>query len=514
MTKIASQTPSLPTQFAQPSLSEPTLEKTQQTTATAAVQGNQFEQSGGPSLQSMTGGGDAPVSQGAGAIAGQSLLSLLLQGMPETSSSSALFELKPSAMRHSVGLNQILQAIPNTPEGKGAIQNVLGMLQAQTGITLPQEQVEAILEDPTRLTDVLKLDPAAMSQGFKALNAHHAMNSQETGAVPTEANVSRSVNLDDMDSIAWERPEVAPKQIAPGLWQGSLPSDLPDAQAKTNSIVANTLDQLARNADAPEGEKFQATYKGEQFDNIDGFLQALKNDGHEVEVVAVQRVANFADLKTKGPEGQWMDVPAPLFVDTGIEGADGETANVPAIHSELVLRIRNHDNPEGINADVKWYQGIERTGFYPVGLTAQPEWAGWDERPVATGDKAIETMRLAGLFADVVSDTAAEQGLARGGYGMTGVCNDSVALIEHAITGSTQAYPLLMQDERLLPELQERLQGSNAADAQRLMDSVRALPSDSTPNETQQERALKSIPWGEGNAPFVSTEHARNILSN
>mgnify|MGYP000582460512 CR=1 FL=1 len=54
---------------------------------------------------------------------------------------------------------------------------------------------------------------------------------------------------------------------------------------------------------------------------------------------------------------------------------------------------------------------------------------------------------LAGAFTDVVEDAAKRLNLYADGYGITGVCNDSVAVVQQAVTGNASQYPLLMNDD-------------------------------------------------------------------
>ena len=132
------------------------------------------------------------------------------------------------------------------------------------------------------------------------------------------------------------------------------------------------------------------------------------------------------------------------------------------------------------------------------------------------GDKALEAVKLAGVFTDVVQQSARKLDLYADGYGITGVCNDSVAVVQQAVTGRADAYPLLMKDEVLYGALKERLGDANKADDPTYREIRRAmkdLPSDVHANSSSRRRALASLPWAAGKEPFVSSEEARRILS-
>jgi hypothetical protein len=133
--------------------------------------------------------------------------------------------------------------------------------------------------------------------------------------------------------------------------------------------------------------------------------------------------------------------------------------------------------------------------------------------PARDGLRAIT---LAGVLADVIQDVSHKEGLAMAGYGITGVCNDSVAILQQAMTGQVTGYPLFMRDAVLLKEIDLRLNDKNRSDdgaLKALKAAIAAVPSDDTPTATSTARALSSIPWPAGQAPYISTEAAREILT-
>lgn len=458
---------------------------------------------------------DTALTQARPAMSGRSVLSLLGQGIPAQSAEN-LFGLIPGRVPNAVGLDQVLESLPRSPQGEQALRGLIQEIEAKTGIPVEPAMVDAILAKPTRLANLLMLTPAQLSQGIEALNERHRAQGGTSSFAPRVA-LPATVEMGALDQLSITRPEAQLKEIAPGLLQGDIKSDLSDQQAKTNMAMAAILDKLVANGQRAEGsEPFRVNYQGQSFDRIDTFLQALRDDGHDIQVSVKQRVANFSNLKTKGPDGSILDVPAPLFVQTGAVDDQGRGAAIPAIHSELVISIRKTDATQGtgVDADLKWYQGISGTGFFADKLFEDVQWAGGQTRELGSGNTAIEAIQLAGLMSDTINASAQEQGLWLGGYGKTGVCNDSVAVIEHAMTGKNLTYPLLMQDDMLLPELQERIQkgGPDTASFERLVETVNTLPSDMVTNETSFARAASSIPWAEGQEPFQSSVDARRIL--
>ncbi len=306
------------------------------------------------------------------------------------------------------------------------------------------------------------------------------------------------------------------KQLAPGLFMGDLPSTTSDADLKRNTVMSEVFQRLSGNASVADGQKFEVSYGGKSFTKLDDFLGALKADGYQVNVSFQERIANFANLKTVVPNSnppQYLDVPAPLMVKTGVVDGTGKEAVVPSSHSEMIISLRSGADTKGpkLDSDQRFFQGVDGTGFFPAGGAANPTWCGHVEQGTLSGDQAMQAVKLAGVFTDVVHQSAQKLNLYADGYGETGVCNDSVAVVEQAMTGKVQEYPLLMKDATLLGELNKRLSDgdkSNDASARMLKKAINDLPSDVRSNSTSRARALASLPWTAGNEPFQSTVDA------
>lgn len=76
------------------------------------------------------------------------------------------------------------------------------------------------------------------------------------------------------------------------------------------------------------------------------------------------------------------------------------------------------------NADVPWVQPVSTTAIY-------------------TKEQALTAIRVSGLLACTFNSIGTEMDLPFGGYGVLGVCNDTAALVDCAVRGSTNMYPLL-----------------------------------------------------------------------
>ncbi|MCA2978499.1 MAG: hypothetical protein INH37_09470 [Myxococcaceae bacterium] len=429
------------------------------------------------------------------------------------------YELLPNRFPGTVGLPQVLQGLANSPQGSAAVTKLLERLQQQTGLSLPPELVAQVKQNPAALTRALEVTPGQMAGGVAALNAAYREGKVKNPA-PRENLLPRQFDLAKLDSLDLPRPKSELKEVAPGLFTGDVPSTASDAEVKQNRVMAEVFQRLSRNPTAAPGERFEVTLDGKTHTTMEGFLEGLRQAGYDVSVRFDSRIANFAALKAAVPgtqPPQLVDVPAPLMVKTGITDALGREAVVPASHSEMMVFVKAGPAARGPALDVtaRYYQGTSGTGFFPANVHAEPEWLGRASSPVLKGPEAQRAIALAGAFTDVVEDTAKRLNLYADGYGITGVCNDSVAVVQQAVTGRATQYPLLMNDGVLLGELQRRLSdGDRTGDAgyRALRQAIAELPSDVRPNPSAARRALASLPWVAGREPFQSTVDARRIL--
>ncbi len=475
----------------------------------------------GPSgLDAATDAGTVPHDAGAPASGAPTLgagVGPIASRFAQTLGGPNLFSLRPGLLQDAVGLDVVLAQIPKTPAGQAGVKQLIAGFEQKTGVKVPDAMVAAAMANPQHLANILQLTPGQMSAGIDALNAAH-----QAGKVPdTKPRTHRlpqTFDFADLAKVKYDRPDTAVKELAPGLLRGDVKNDaLSDDQAKMNVALAEVFDRLSANATAEDGDKFTIQYGGGNYTRVDTFLGALAKDGYEIEAKVDHRVANFAGLFTKAPTGQLLDVPAPLMVRTGVKDAAGQEAVVPAVHSELVISIKSGpESKQKLDGDIKFYQGVSATGFFPCDINRTPTWAGATTADVLTGQDALKAVELAGLLTDIINDASASLDLVAAGYGVTGVCNDSVAVIQQALTGHTTAYPLLMRDDTLLGEFQARLGDKDHRDDpeyRTLKSAIDALPSDMTANASAQARAEASMPWKPGQEPFVSSAHARAALT-
>jgi hypothetical protein len=184
----------------------------------------------------------------------------------------------------------------------------------------------------------------------------------------------------------------------------------------------------------------------------------------------------------------------------------------------MIISLRSGSSTKGprLDSDLRFFQGDDGTGFFADNVWQEPRWLGRVTHAEISGDPAVKALNLAGALGDVIDETAKSLNLYADGYGVTGVCNDSVAVVQQAVLGHIEQYPLMMHDALLLGELKKRLAqplSRDNATYQALREAIAKVPSDIEPDGTAKARALASLPWVDGAEPFQSTVEAREILS-
>ena len=229
------------------------------------------------------------------------------------------------------------------------------------------------------------------------------------------------------------------KPLGAGVEQGYPAPAERLARLPDSTRLAEVLNELSTND--PALVTYISTHEGGEARSVRELLEQLKATGHAMRVEDNRAFANFAGLRYQG-----RDVAAPFWIETGVQvpGTD-RTLAVPAVHSEHVLFVRG---PK-VTAEVKFYMGSDGEARFRPAHNSRPDWTGeWVER-VYEGDDAIKAMDVAGQVRRALVEKKDDNpDLPMNGYYGLGVCNDSSAFIEHAMTGRTTVYPLT-RDPRL-----------------------------------------------------------------
>lgn len=433
-----------------------------------------------------------------------------------------LFAFDKTAAPKSEGLIEVLRGVAQSPQAQQAVQALVGGIEQSLGFRIPAQLTQAAQHKPELLAGAMLMTAGQMKMGFDALHRTPARNLMKPADKTRQ--LPQTFDFADFQKTAIELPpQNGLKEIAPGLFRGSVRDmSVSDAQAKQRIVLAEVMDRLSDNANLPAGDRFAVKFNGGEYTRLSTFLDAMVDAGYEVEARVDHRVADFLDLKVATPEGI-RSVAAPVMVDTGLKSDAGEPAIIPALHSEFVFSIKAGPDVKGepIEGEIKWYQGVPFTGFFPSGLTEKGDWVGTKTTSRYEGAQALTAAKYAGLMADVINDAAKKSERSMAAYGDTGVCIDSVATVVRTLGDDVTAYPLLQGDELLLKELGQRIADGNRQDApeyRHLADVVRALPSDAagvpaaTPGVLSlRDRVRLSMPWGKDRFPLLVAKQAFHI---
>ena len=258
--------------------------------------------------------------------------------------------------------------------------------------------------------------------------------------------------------------------------------------------MAQLLNRLAANQQPQEPSwAFAHCRRGRDW------ISLQQQQGWQVQARLRCSVASFGlGASLQDDSGQWQQVPLALPLRTGLllpappdQPRPPEPTEALALlpHSALELELRRGD----LLLLLQYYQGTE-------GLCG---WAGLNDlrRPWQNdrhngsvrylgepygGERLLELIDLTEVMALVHNQAASRLGLRSGGYGSLGFCIDTTALLQQAMEGRCQLFPLLLSGlwrERLLAEAQTLsaaagLSPQSAIALERYRQAVQTLPLD------------------------------------
>lgn len=325
-----------------------------------------------------------------------------------------------------------------------------------------------------------------------------------------ESTVDIKLNSDDLPAIG--------KNVYFGFLKDKRASD---AQIRANVIFSEVIERLSINLFAEKENRFRVIFNDTSYERLDRFLNALENSGHEITGTLRHYVAPFIPLYTKTDDGTYIPVAATVFQRTGIFDDNGKEALLPTLHSEIVFDVKpiSFNTGDTIQASIQYYQGIPKMGFYGMYNARVESWLGMKTTDVFSPREGKKALLLAGYMVDINRTIVRKKNYILDGWGATGICNDSVAIVQMALKGRVNSYPLLMEDEQYLGEINSRLELSleelTPLDSKIHLILKRAIeqtPQDIEPSLSQIERILTSLPWKKGREPFYSAVEARSII--
>ena len=258
-------------------------------------------------------------------------------------------------------------------------------------------------------------------------------------------------------------------------------------------------------------------------------IQALIESGHTV-VTSIQTqpttfgMALCVKEEAVGSETtQWTNIPFGYFLQTGLSDRHGKEAYVCLPHSGLSLKISNgpilrHHRNNSATINVQHYMAIEGLCGWHSNHCANVPWIRSITCPdtIRQNHDTLESIRIATWQAIVTNTVGTKYDLPYGGYGLTGVCNDSAAQIECAISPNgttTHIYPLSFQGKfamytlRMANEIRRTLLKRHGGSDSSASNKIDQFGIDDIQSIDHLIRAIISLPSDTNTAPISDMIH-------
>lgn len=339
----------------------------------------------------------------------------------------------------------------------------------------------------------------------------------------------------EADSKAMGQNVPVDERLLPGLhtgW-GSAQCSHTQHQVLENRVLSVLLNRLAHNyskicrnaeplfevcMDDNTGNNKRMTKPSE-------LIHALVDAGHSVEACVRPHVTTFGiSLSVKESDDKWTSIPLALFMENGYVDANGREALSCIPHSGLNLEIRGPLMKKG---SVQHFIAIDGLCGWHSNHNADVPWINdVDCGEPVHGIIAADYVRVAALQAVAMNAVATKYSLPHGGYGLTGVCNDSAAMIEYAMTRKTHVYPITlsgrftMHNLRLTQSIKTALKEKPSMEKEvdaldRLTEAMTELKSDvsSLPSEAM-DQCRRQLHCQPPEMPFVHNKETQSILQS
>jgi hypothetical protein len=324
-----------------------------------------------------------------------------------------------SAATGPLSLSDLARLLSQDPTAADELLDLLVAKAGALGAVLDTPQRRAELKEALRRADPAVLDRFPTMTAAQA-GAAASLYASRQGVTPDPKRPAE-LALALPGAPADPPKDAFLKPLGHGLLYGDETlTGAPAAWADSKS-VADALNFLAANDPAaPAG--FLAD--GRRFATVEGWLGSLLASGHAVSVGDVRLYANFGDLRLETPAGR-REVATPTLLDTGVDLPSGRRLVVPVTHSELDVRI---SGPR-VNASLAFYFGIDGRAAFRAQDTTNQSWVGGRVVRTWGGADAAKLLERAGWVSRELAAKAKAFGLAMGGYGPLGDCNDANAFV-------------------------------------------------------------------------------------
>lgn len=311
-------------------------------------------------------------------------------------------------------------------------------------------------------------------------------------------------------------PPATPAGPGPTLvWHNTgLPAGPSPRQGQANRLLARVLNRLGARLAGPAPLSSELAGRFEGCGTTAELFDRFQAGGWQLRARWRSSIASFGlGASLHLPERGWCQVALALPMRTGFLDAQGQERLTLLPHCALELELSRGDD----QLLVQWYQGTEGLcGWEPLNDQPRP-WQNDRANGTVRYADAIRSepelarlARLTEVVALVHNRLASSRQLLLGGYGPLGLCIDSVALLQQALSGSCDHYPLLLHGiwrQYLLAEslaIEPRLAAESAAllAANRsYQQALEALPIDLAHHGSERSNA-----WGRlrSTLPLVS----------
>jgi len=398
--------------------------------------------------------------------------------------------------------------------------------------------------DGTTLTytarKVLIPNPFVIEEHFEAAIAgleDRIQNHQEESCTENCTDVGKKEVFDPDDRSTAEPTPINPV-ILPDLYIGWGDAKLTHTKREIlrNRLFAVLLTKLSYNYARRQQNDNIDSYFVVQLNEKDclypdEFIEVLLESGHTIEVCPRSAITTFGiAVCIKEDDDSWTNVPVGFFLRTGYERYDQRPAYFSAPHGGMDLKIKgplvgiDEKTGKSRKCDIQFYMAVDGLCGWHSNHNVDCPWI----RSVSTTDlytneQALTAVRMTGVLACTFNSIGTEMSLPLGGYGLLGVCNDTAAVVDFAIRGSTNMYPLLstgrflMHTAKYLTEFCDKMNTDKdmkivATDARRLASAACSMDSDIHCSPTQMIGATRRFLANYPTSYFQITEDSKQIM--
>lgn len=300
--------------------------------------------------------------------------------------------------------------------------------------------------------DLAHLWPPNSSASSTPLQRWQAESGWDQGSVlPLPADLAGLAQL--CDAALQQEPESPPPGSSPppplthlsqGLrWQNTgLSFSQPPPARRANGLMAQVFNRLAANTVTAESFVFEGCQDGASL------LTLLSRCGWSVQARLRCSIASFGfGASLTAADEPPRQIPLALPMRTGLLDARGEEATTLLLHTALELELQQGEQA----LRLQWFQGTGGLCGWDALNDLHRPWqndrANGTVRYLGEPFTAVElptVLQLSELIALLHNQEATAHQLRLGGYGSLGFCIDSTALLQLAVRGCCDLFPLLL----------------------------------------------------------------------